>query len=505
MRGLPEGWVEVELGEAFGRKRGSALVPAKQPDRRFELYSVPAFRTGKPERPLGAEIGSSKQAVSSRTVLLCRINPRINRVWIVGPRTDDPQIASTEWIALRPVDGIAPRFLMYALRGPAVRRHLTSSVSGVGGSLMRVRMAAVWRTRVPLAPLPEQHRIVAKIDDLFARLDKGVTALKRAQANLERYRASVLKAAVEGRLTERWREQNPPEETGEQLLRRILAERRKRWEEEQLAKFAAKGRKPPRNWKKRYKEPVEPDTAKLPGLPEGWCWATVDQVTASIRNGRSVRSRPGGFPILRLSAITGGALNDRESKEGDWEAEEAGPFRVCPSDFFVSRGNGSLDLVGRGSFADTGTRDVAFPDTMIRVLFASRQLVNVRFVAAVWNSQLVRRQIVECARTSAGIYKINQIDLLYMHIPVPPAAEQTAIVSLLGISEMTQSDLLDRTKHSTQNAFSLRQSILKRAFQGRLVAQDPDDEAASVFLDRIRAERESDAAGGFLFGITRIS
>ena len=107
---------------------------------------------------------------------------------------------------------------------------------------MRVRMDPLWRTRIPLAPLPEQHRIVAKIESLFAKLDEGVAALQRAQANLERYRASVLKAAVDGRLTEQWRRENPSNETGAELLRRILAERRKRWEEEQLANFEAKGK-----------------------------------------------------------------------------------------------------------------------------------------------------------------------------------------------------------------------------------------------------------------------
>ena len=352
-------------------------------------------------------------------------------------------------------------------------------------------MAAAWQTGVPLAPLPEQHRIVAKIESLFARLDEGVAALKRAEANLERYRASVLKSAVEGRLTELWRRENPPEETGEELLGRILTERRKRWEEEQLAKFAAKGRKPPKSWKTKYKEPVRPDASGLPELPEGWCWATVDQVAASMRNGRSVRSRAGGFPVLRLSAITGGALDDHDSKDGDWESEEAEPFRVRPSDFFVSRGNGSLDLVGRGSFASKSTREVAFPDTMIRLDFVSERLVNVRFVAAAWNSQLIRGQMVDCARTSAGIYKISQQDLRHIHLPIPPSTEQARIVDSLWTCEAAQSRYLDRVKYSIPTATALRQSILKRAFEGRLVPQDPADEPASVLLERIRAARQA--------------
>ena len=152
-----------------------------------------------------------------------------------------------------------------------------------------------WRIRLPLAPLPEQHRIVAKLDELFSELDAGVAALERAQTKLKRYRASVLKAAVEGKLTEEWRrDQSAPDETGEELLQRILVERRKRWEQEQLAKFKAQGRKPPKNWK-----------AEVPGagarrtragcrkLPEGWCWATVDQVSEVISVAANQERRQG--------------------------------------------------------------------------------------------------------------------------------------------------------------------------------------------------------------------
>ena len=490
MRGMPEGWVEVELGEVFRGKRRSSVVPAKEPDRRFELYSVPSFETGVPERLYGSEIGSSKQEVAPGSVLLCRINPRINRVWVVGEAGSDPQIASTEWISLPRFVGMTPRFAMHALQTPKVRRHLTSSVSGVGGSLMRVRMDALWRTRIPLAPLREQRRIVAKIESLFARLDEGIAALKRAEANLERYRASVLKAAVEGRLSEQWRRENPPEETGEELLQRILAVRRKRWEEEQLARFEAKGRKPPRNWKERYKETVTPDTSGLPELPEGWCWATVDQVSVQMRNGRSVRTRAGGFPVLRLSAITGAALDDCDIKPGDWGPEEAEPFRVRRGDFFVSRGNGSLDLVGRASFADDCVGEVAFPDTMIRVTFACRQLVRARFVAAIWNSQFVRRQITESAKTSAGIYKINQLDLRGVLVPVPTVAEQDRITGSHRDFESARSHLANRITVWRQHGSALRQSILKRAFEGRLVPQDSADEPASALLERIGAARK---------------
>ena len=160
-----------------------------------------------------------------------------------------------------------------------------------------------------------------------------------------------------------------------------------------------------------------------------------------------------------------------------------------PGDFFVSRGNGSLDLVGRASFAENAGIDVAFPDTMIRVTFAARQLVNLRFVAAIWNSQFVRQQIVQSARTSAGIHKINQVDLARIRLPVPPVKEQGSIVDSLRASDFAGSRPGARITAAPTAVAALRQSILKRAFEGRLVPQDPNDEPAAVLLECIRAAR----------------
>ena len=488
MRGMPEGWTGVELREVFGRKRGSALAPAKQPDQRFELYSVPAFKTGRPEHPLGAEVGSSKQTVAPGTVLLCRINPRINRVWIVGERSDDPQVASTEWIALRRIEGVAPRFLMYALRAPAVRGHLTSSVSGVGGSLMRVRMAAAWQTRVPLAPLPEQHRIVAKIESLFAKLDEGVAALKRAEAHLERYRASVLKSAVEGRLTEQWRRENPPEETGEQLLGRILAERRKCWEEEQIAKFAAKGRRPPKNWRAKYKEPVAPDTGKLRALPEGWCWATVDQVAPVIQYGHTASADPSkqdGPRFLRITDIQGGCVQWSAVPGCAASEAETRRYRLNEGDIVFARTGATTGK----SYLIENHPEAIFASYLIRVGLST--LVRSRYVSVFFQSGAYWAQI-ERGKRGIGQPNVNARVLAHITLPLPPSCEQVAIANQVVSGENAVRQTSGRfLKNCLSRASGLRQSILKRAFEGGLVPQDPADEPASVLLARIRAEREA--------------
>ena len=211
-------------------------------------------------------------------VLLAKITPCMEngKIAIVPEIRPSVGYGSTEFFVLRSrTDGIGPWIAYWVARSrfrELARQHMQGAVG-------QRRVPKVWLqdVSIPLAPLREQHRIVARIESLFTRLDEGVTALKRAEVNLERYRASVLKAAVEGRLTERWRNRNPPKETGEELLGRLLAERRRRWEEEQLAKFAVAGKKAPKNWKKKYKEPEGPNTSELYELPDGWCWATFGQ------------------------------------------------------------------------------------------------------------------------------------------------------------------------------------------------------------------------------------
>ena len=155
---------------------------------------------------------------------------------------------------------------------------------------------------VPVPPLNEQRRIVAKIEELFSDLDAGVVALERVRVNLKRYRAAVLKAAVEGKLTEDWRAQHPDAEPASVLLDRILTDRHRKWEQDQLARFAQAGKQPPKGWREKFPKPVRVDVSELPQLPLSWCWAAVDQVIGFLRNGLSQKptGTSGGHRILSL-------------------------------------------------------------------------------------------------------------------------------------------------------------------------------------------------------------
>jgi len=156
-------------------------------------------------------------------------------------------------------------FFQSSLYRESVRKHSS------GVNINNLRRSHVEEILMPIPPLPEQHRIVSKIEELFTSLDAGIESLKQVQALLKKYRQSVLKSAVEGKLTSKWHEQHKDElEPADKLLERILKERKEKWEAEQLAYFKAKGKKPPKNWQNKYKEPTPPDTSNLPELSEGW-------------------------------------------------------------------------------------------------------------------------------------------------------------------------------------------------------------------------------------------
>ena len=432
----------------------------------------------------------ARQWVRAGDVLVSMTRPNLNAVAQV-PASLDGAVSSTGFDVLRS-SGIASAWLFYRVQSEEFISDLTGKTQGVVYPAVRPR--DVRAHRLPVPPLPEQERIIAVIETELTRLDAAVAALERVRANLKRYRASVLKAAVEGRLVpteaDLARKEGRDFEPASMLLERILAERRGRWEESDLARMNAAG-KPPKDdhWKSKYKEPIAPDTSTLPQLPDGWCWATVDQlISEPLSNGRSVQTDPEGFPVLRLTALKENAIDLSERKGGAWTAEAANPFLVAKGDFFVARGNGSIRLVGWGGLVDCEPDPVAFPDTLIRVRLAKGSVLA-KLLAHVWNSRWIRDQIEHKAKTTAGIHKVNQTDLSRCVLPVLPMQEQQRVLSEL--ERMTSIALIADQAVAAAEArcYRLRQSILKWAFEGRLVDQDPNDEPASVLLERIRAER----------------
>jgi type I restriction enzyme S subunit len=199
----------------------------------------------------------------------------------------------------------------------------------------------------------------------------------------------------------------------------------------------------------------------------------VELLTIGLANGKSVPTRLGGFPVLRLTALRNGRIDLGERKEGAWTIEDASKFLVRRGDFLISRGNGSLRLVGRGGLVSDEPDPVAFPDTFIRAR-PKNERISSEFLALVWNAPGVRRQIEKAAKTTAGIYKVNQKDLDAVLIKVPSLEDQSRIIGSVSQSRDALMDLMMQSARGMQRSAALRRSLLAAAFSGNLTTTSPE-------------------------------
>jgi type I restriction enzyme S subunit len=351
---------------------------------------------------------------------------------------------------------------------------------------------------LPVAPLFEQRRIVAEIEKQFTRLEAGVAALRRAQASLKRYRAAVLKAAVEGRLVpteaELARREGRTYEPASELLKRILAERRARWEADQLAKMHASGKESRDDkWKAKYVEPAAPDTTNLSALPEGWVWVRWDQIGFS-QNGRSFPSaeyqlhgvkllRPGNLHVSGRVLWTDENTRHLPTK---WEVESPG-FIVGPNELVINLTAQSLKDEFLGRVCITDVREHCLLNQRIARLTPIEVLPE--YLLWMFKSEVFRRFVNEL-NTGSLIQHMFTSQLADFCLPLPPLAEQYRIIAEIERRLSVIDELEIQVEANLKRSERLRQAILKRAFEGKLVPQDPNDEPASLLLERIRAERK---------------
>jgi type I restriction enzyme S subunit len=387
-------------------------------------------------------------------VLFAKITPCMEngKIAVVPKLINGLGFGSTEFHVLRPHEGIDPQYVYYFVSAQGFRREAAHHMTGAVGQ-KRVPQSFLEEASIPVPLFEEQRRIVAEIEKQFSRLDEAVTSLKRAKANLKRYKAAVLKAAVEGKLTEEWRKQHPDVERASKLLERILAERRAKW-----------------NSRGRYKEPAKSNTNDLPSLPTNWTCAPVESfLIEPMCNGISIKGSmtPPGVPALRLSAMAEKGFDYGEVRYIPIDRALAKELEVKEGDFFVSRGSGSLRLVGKGTVAQTPHRQCVFPDTMIRLRMAVGMGAS-RWISTIWPAELIRRQIEKRVKTTAGIWKISQPELGSILLPIPPEAEQHHIVAQVERRLSVIDELETSVEANLTRADRLRQSVLQRAFRGEL-------------------------------------
>ena len=203
---IPNNWFWTDIASINGYS-GTAVDPMKFPETIYELYSVPSSANDFPKIISGSEIGSSKQSVIKNDVLLCKINPRINRVWKVSQHTENELLASSEWIVIRN-QILNSDYMMFCFRTQFFREYMLSNVSGVGGSLMRAQPKFVKNYPIPIAPVAEQQRIVDRIESIFAKLDEAKEKAQAVVDGFELRKSAILHKAFTGELTEKWREEH---------------------------------------------------------------------------------------------------------------------------------------------------------------------------------------------------------------------------------------------------------------------------------------------------------
>lgn len=355
---------------------------------------------------------------------------------------------------------------------------------------------------LPLPPLSEQRRIVAKIEELFSELDKGIESLKTARRQLEVYRQSVLKHAFEGRLTAQWREENKDElETPKELLARIKEQRAAR-HERQLKEW----KRAVKTWEaddKAGKKPTKPggvtplvevvpeEKERLPNIPESWCFVRLGQI-AEIGSGMSVSATrkledPLTVPYLRVANVQRGFLDLSEIKSMNIERSQLGTFQLKEWDVLFNEG-GDRDKLGRGWIWQS---EITPCITQNHVFRASPYLASESHskLLSYWANTFGQAYFEKAGKQTTNLASINKTVLSQFPVPLIPYEEQEEICEQIEQS-LTNLDAQEQEIASALcRADLLRQSILKKAFSGQLVAQDPNDEPVSVLLDTIRKEK----------------
>ncbi len=377
------------------------------------------------------------------------------------------------------------RFLCHQLN--AVDYHQFVS----GSTRLKLTSSAMKQIPLAVAPASEQTRIVEKLEELLSELDAGVAELKAAQKKLGQYRQSLLKAAVEGALTADWRARHPPAETGAQLLQRILQERRARWEAKQLAKFKEQGKTPPKDWRNKYSEPVQPDTTDLPQLPDEWVWSSLDmlgEIASGVAKGtkRDASTVVREVPYLRVANVQRGYLDLSEVKTILATEHDIEELTLVDGDVLFNEG-GDRDKLGRG-WVWREEVDICIHQNHVFRMRPYLPELQPELVSHHGNS-FGKLWFQNAGKQTTNLASINMSMLRSFPVPVAPAKEQLEVLEQI----RAQLDSLARQEAAADLAVkqsaAQRQNILRAAFAGQLVPQDPNDEPASVLLERIRAER----------------
>ncbi len=442
--------------------------PRIEPNKEFTYLDIASIdnkqqKITSPKRYVGKDAPSrARQLVKAGDILFSTVRTYLKNVAMVDEMYQN-QIASTGFCVIRSCQPISRRFLFYFVQTDYFLNPLNQIQRGT--SYPAVRDSDVFVQYVPLAPVAEQHLIVNKVEELFTRLDAGIDALKKAREQLKHYRQAVLKFAFEGKLTLQWRKENRDKiEPALVLLERIR--------EERISEAKAKLKELP---------PLE--TKDLPELPSAWKWARACDIFRIVDyRGRTPPFSPMGIPHLRSSNIREGKIIWNGLKYISPETYEKYMTRGLPQEgdlLFTSEAPlGEVALAPELKFSVAQRIMILRPLGGLDSKFLLYQIMTERF-----QNRLKGRG------TGTTVTGISSRNFKPAELAIAPILEQRKIVEEiergLSIADQTASVV----EQSLKQVHMLRQTVLKSAFEGKLVPQDPTDEPASVLLERIKTYR----------------
>ncbi len=473
---LPKDWVSVPLKDAVQIILGQSPASSTY---NFEKIGLPFFQ-GKTEfgdiyPTVRKWCGEPKKVAEKEDVLVSVRAP-------VGPTNLAPYECAIGrgLAALRPLGGSDSRYFLYLIR----RYQNELAALGTGTTFEAISGDTLKNFIVPIAPLEQQKRIVAKIEELFSHIDAGIEALNKAKQLLKQYRQSVLKAAVTGELTKEWREARIKDdaqgsanvaggrapgatklEPASQLLERILQERRQKWEEQQLEQFKAKGKMPKNDkWKGKYKEPFRIDPNELV-IADGWVLASWDQISNWVTYGftRPMPHIEEGIPIVTGKNVIDSRIrldNTHKTPRDDFNSLSE-KDRPKAGDLLITKDG----TIGRASIVPENLEFCI--NQSVAVIWLRSCPINRKYLLALVESDLIQKPIIEKAR-GVAIQHLSITDFAKLPVPIPSLEEQEEIIvelneKLEGIARLEKS-LEQQLKKSERS----KQSILDSAFSGGL-------------------------------------
>ncbi len=503
MNELPRSWTRCSVGEISPRIQYGYTASAEKIAAGPRLLRITDIQDGHvrwtdvPYCKIDAE-KVEDFALAEGDIVFARTGGTVGKSFLIRS-VPEPAVFASYLIRVAKSSGLMPQYLYWFFQSNSYWEQVGLLKGGLQGNVNATSLAQV---SFGLAPLNEQRRIVDKIEQLFDLLDKGEESLRAARDKAGLYRQSLLKHAFEGQLTADWRVANPDKlEDPETLLTRIQKERDARYKQalddwqEAVANWRAEGeqgKKPAKPQLPKGVDEIKPEElSELAGLPDSWAYVRLGEFVYGIDAGKSFKcdeSQPTGdqVGVAKVSAVSWGSYDESESKTCIDPLKVNPDYFINVGDFILSRAN-TIELVGACVIVNKVTRSIMLSDKTLRIDFLpdDRRFFLHYLRSATGRSEIEKRS----TGNQESMRNIGQDRIRNIIFPLCSPAEQAEIVSRLEAKLSTLDALEADIDRQLARSRALRQSILKRAFEGKLVPQDPTDEPAFALLERIKAER----------------